>query len=149
MISAELEQQIRDIINDLDYELWACEYLPQGRHSLLRIYIDRPDGITIEDCEIVSRAVSAFLDVEDPIKGNYSLEVSSPGIPRPLFTLEHFRNYLHRPVMIKLIKPINKSRKIAGEIYAIQEDGNIVIRAGEELQEVPLSLIVKANLTDE
>ncbi len=149
MISAELEQQIRDIVYDLDYELWACEYLAQGRHSLLRIYIDRSDGIAIEDCEAVSRAISAFLDVEDPIKGNYSLEVSSPGIPRPLFTLEHFRKYLHRPVMIKLIKPINKSRKIAGEIYAVQEDGNIVIRAGEELQEVPFSLIVKANLTDE
>jgi ribosome maturation factor RimP len=85
MIKDELEHLLAPTINDMGYELWGCEYLPQGKHSLLRIYIDKTDGISIDDCQEVSHQISALLDVEDPIPGNYSLEVSSPGIPRPLF----------------------------------------------------------------
>ncbi|MCC5791988.1 MAG: ribosome maturation factor RimP [Legionellaceae bacterium] len=149
MISADIEQQIRNIVNDLGYELWACEYLPQGKHSLLRIYIDKADGIQIGDCEVVSRELSAFLDVEEPIKGNYSLEVSSPGIPRPLFSVEHFRHYVTQTVALKLIKPIDNSRKIMGKIVEVQEDNTITLQVGEQRLQVPFSLIVKANLTGE
>ncbi|HAV0011531.1 TPA: ribosome maturation factor RimP, partial [Legionella pneumophila] len=80
MINDDLIVLLEPIIKNMGYELWGCEYLSQGKHSLLRIYIDKPDGIGIDDCQEVSKQVSAMLDVEDPIPGHYSLEISSPGI---------------------------------------------------------------------
>ena len=77
-------------IQVLGLDLWGVELLQQGKYSLLRIYIEREEGVTIEDCEKVSRQVSALLDVEDPIAGEYTLEVSSPGMDRPLFSIEHY-----------------------------------------------------------
>ena len=149
MVSAEIEQQIQHIVNDTGFELWACEYLAQGKHSVLRVYIDKPEGIRIEDCEAVSRELSSYLDVEEPIKGNYTLEVSSPGVPRPLFTTDHFRRYIHQTVSLKLIKPIDNSRKITGEIINVQDDNSIRLQTGDSVRDVPFSLIVKANLTGE
>lgn len=148
MIQSEIEEMLRPLINDLGYELWGCEYLPQGRDSLLRIYIDREDGIGIDDCERVSRQVSAHLDVEDPISGNYSLEISSPGIPRPLFHKEQYRRYLGQEVQVKLFKPINGSRKLSGAILSANDDV-LMLKVGEEQLEVQFSQIVKANLIGE
>src|SRR5690554_8020762 len=76
------------VVEALGYRCWGIEFLSQGRHSLLRVYIDHPDGVSVEACATVSRQASAVLDVEDPISGDYTLEVSSPGVERPLFTLE-------------------------------------------------------------
>ena len=149
MISAEVEQQIRGIVEDQDYILWACEYIPQGKHSMLRIYIDKQEGIGISDCESVSRSISAWLDVEEPVKGNYLLEVSSPGIPRPLFTVEHYKQYLHHIVDLKLIKPVVNRKKLSGEIIAVKGDDIIVLRVENEEHDIPFSLIVKASLNGE
>lgn len=149
MALEDFEKPIEIIVTDLGYKLWACEYLPQGKHSLLRIYIDKPDGIVIEDCTKVSREISAFLDVEEPIKGNYSLEVSSPGIPRPLFTLEHYKQYVQHKLEAKLMKPINNSRKLSGLIENVNENGEITIQTDNDTLVVPFSLIVKAYLIDE
>lgn len=111
MIKNDIESLLYPIVSELGYQLWACEYLPQGKHSLLRVYIDRPEGIGLSDCELVSKQVSALLDVEDPIPGNYSLEVSSPGIPRPLFHKEHYLMYVGHEVYVKLRKAIDGKRK--------------------------------------
>lgn len=81
--NARLEQMIRPAVDALGFELVGIEQLSQGRHSMLRIYIDHADGITVDHCAEVSRQVSAVLDVEDPIHGEYTLEVSSPGLERP------------------------------------------------------------------
>lgn len=148
MIKTDIQQLLQPIVAELGYELWGCEYLAQGKHSLLRIYIDKENGIGITDCEIVSRQVSALLDVEDPIQGNYSLEVSSPGIPRPLFYKEHYQLYLGSNVQIKLYKPLNGSRKINGIIQSVDEN-ILTVKNDEQEHKIEFSQIVKANLIGE
>ena len=85
---------IRQVVESLNYELVGVELLQrQKAGSLLRVYIDQPDGITVDDCTEVSHRVSGILDVEDPIKGAYHLEISSPGLDRPLFEEQHFDRF--------------------------------------------------------
>jgi ribosome maturation factor RimP len=84
MIKTALRDQFVSIVESMGYEFVDCEFHSAGRHSALRIYINSPKGITLTDCSEVSKQVSAILDVEDPIPGHYSLEVSSPGLDRPL-----------------------------------------------------------------
>lgn len=146
MIQDEVEQLLKPSIEEMGYTLWGCEYLAQGIHSLLRVYIDKTEGIGIEDCERVSRQVSALLDVEEPISGQYSLEVSSPGIPRPLFHGWQYAHYVGQNVQIKLFKPVAGVRKFSGIILSATEDA-IILDLGNEQREFIFSNIVKANLT--
>lgn len=146
MMQDELEQLLSPTISDMGFELWGCEYLSQGKHSLLRIYIDKTDGIGIEDCQEVSKQVSALLDVEDPIPGNYSLEISSPGIPRPLFYIWQYQRYIGYSVQMKTYKPVNGKRKLLGTIVSASES-TLVLDINNEHQELLFSNIVKANLT--
>jgi ribosome maturation factor RimP len=146
MMQNELEELLAPTIHDMGYELWGCEYLAQGKHSLLRIYIDKADGIGIEHCQEVSHQVGALLDVEDPITGNYSLEVSSPGIPRPLFKGWQYQRYIGQSVEIKTFKPVNSKRKLLGTIVSVSE-GSVVLNINGEDHELLFSNIVKAYLT--
>ncbi|WP_115703612.1 ribosome maturation factor RimP [Legionella sainthelensi] len=146
MIQDELEHLLAPSIADMGYELWGCEYLSQGKHSLLRIYIDKSEGITLDDCEAVSHQVSALLDVEDPIHGNYSLEVSSPGIPRPLFKSWQYQRYLGQEIQVKTFKPLGGKRKLIGTLVSASET-SIVLNLGNEDHELLFSNIVKASLT--
>jgi len=109
-------------IQALGLDLWGVELLQQGKYSLLRIYIEREEGVTIEDCEKVSRQVSALLDVEDPIAGEYTLEVSSPGMDRPLFSIEHYSQYVGSEVDLKLRRPLGGRRKFKGQIIKVSGD---------------------------
>jgi ribosome maturation factor RimP len=145
MIQEDLVQLLSPIIADLGYDFWGCEYLSQGKHSLLRIYIDKQTGIGVEDCERVSKQVSAILDVEDPIPGNYSLEISSPGIPRPLFYGWQYDLYKGSIVQLKLYKPVTNTRKLSGVILSVTAE-TVVLEIGHEHQEIQFSNIVKANL---
>ena len=111
-------------IQALGLDLWGVELLQQGKYSLLRIYIEREEGVTIEDCEKVSRQVGALLDVEDPIAGEYTLEVSSPGMDRPLFSIGHYSKYVGSEVDLKLRRPTDGRRKFKGQI--IKVSGGIV-----------------------
>jgi ribosome maturation factor RimP len=148
MIQAEIENLLRPCITSMGYEFWGCQYLSPGRHALLRVFIDRPTGIGIEDCEKVSRQISAVMDVEDPIAGQYSLEVSSPGIPRPLFYSEQYQRYVGESVEIKLSKPIAKQRKFTGKIVSADEQNLVLDLGGEVGQQVfSFNAIVKAHLT--
>ena len=94
---AKIADKVLSILNPsvhaLGYELLGVEYVPSGKHSVLRLYIDSEKGIGVDDCEVVSRQVSAIMDVEDPISGQYNLEVSSPGIERPLFSVSHYMRF--------------------------------------------------------
>ncbi|MDH5182372.1 MAG: ribosome maturation factor RimP [Gammaproteobacteria bacterium] len=123
--SDRLWSLIEPAVEGLGYELVGIEHLPQGRHSVLRIYIDHENGILVEDCVSVSHQVSGLLDVEDPVKGNYSLEVSSPGTDRPLFNLKQFLRFTGEQVQLKLNSPINGRRKLTGIIK--QVDGDTVV----------------------
>jgi ribosome maturation factor RimP len=114
-----LMQLVAPAIAALGYECLGLEYSPRRGSSLLRIYIDRPEGISVEDCETVSREVEALLDVNDPIAGQYTLEVSSPGLDRPLFKPEQFARFLGETVVVTLVAPLAGRRKLQGPIRAV------------------------------
>jgi len=118
---ALVTELIDTTIQALGLQLWGVELLQQGRYSLLRIYIEREEGVTIDDCEKVSRQVSALLDVEDPIAGEYTLEVSSPGVDRPLFSIEQYEQYVGSEVNLKLRQPLDGRRKFKGQIIKVSE----------------------------
>ncbi len=148
MIQQEIEQLIEPLLNELGYVLWGSEFRTFGRNALFRLYIDKPNGIGIEDCERVSRQVSALLDVEDPIGARYTLEVSSPGLPRPLFKSKQYQAYLGQEVSLKLGILMNGTRKIIGSIESVTED-HLTIKSGEQALTVPFASILKAHLTAE
>ena len=133
----------------MGYELWGVEHLKQGRHSLLRIYIDKVDGITLSDCEIVSRQVTGVLDVEDPIQGTYNLEVSSPGLDRLIFTLSQFARFTGMQVKLTLAAKLDGRRKLSGKIGGIEENSLILLEQdGKELK-VPADSMDNARLVPE
>jgi ribosome maturation factor RimP len=129
----------------LGYELLGIELNQNGHGSILRIYIDKEDGIVVDDCVLVSQQLSGLLDVEDPIKGNYDLEVSSPGLDRPLFTLEQFKKYVGETVKLKLYEKLDGRKRFVGVLKAI-EDENIIISCDEEEYTVPFRLLERARL---
>lgn len=132
-------------IQALGLDLWGVELLQQGKYSLLRIYIEREEGVTIEDCEKVSRQVSALMDVEDPIAGEYTLEVSSPGMDRPLFSIEHYSQYVGSEVDLKLRRPLDGRRKFKGQIIKVSGDIVGLLVEGSEY-DLEFSDIEKASI---
>jgi ribosome maturation factor RimP len=133
-------------VQAMGYELLGCEYLARGAASILRVYIDSPQGITLEDCEKVSRQVSALLDVENPIPNEYHLEVSSPGIDRPLFTLAQYQRYVGQAVKIRLNVPMNGQRNFSGIIQEVTEK-SVLIADAENVFTLPFNHIQKGHLT--
>ena len=147
-MSSKLEQLqalLAPVVEALGYQCWGVEFISQGKHSLLRVYIDHADGILIEDCEKVSRQVSAVLDVEDPVSGEYTLEVSSPGMDRPLFTLEQFAAHAGEQVKIRLRSPYEGRRNFQGLLRGV-EDQDIVVQVDQHEYLLPIDSIDKANI---
>jgi len=141
----EIERLVSPVIVALDCELWGIETLRQGRSTLLRIYIDREQGVTIEDCEAVSRRVSQILEVEAPISGQYTLEVSSPGMDRMLFRLEHYAQYAGEMVEIRLTQPFEGRRKLSGTLTGVDGD-EVLVQVGDEEFVLPLEWIQRARI---
>ena len=146
--SSRLEALLEPVVTGLGYELVGVEYLSQGKHSVLRLFIDQPEGISVDDCEAVSRQVSALLDVEDPIRGEYNLEVSSPGLDRPLFKAEHYQRFVGHGVRVRLKGPVEGRRKFSGTLQGVEDDTVVVMVDGETYR-LPLNMIDKANLIPE
>lgn len=142
---ALVTELIDTTIQVLGLDLWGVELLQQGKYSLLRIYIEREEGVTIEDCEKVSRQVSALMDVEDPIAGEYTLEVSSPGMDRPLFCIEHYSQYVGIEVDLKLRQPLDGRRKFKGQIIKVSGDVVGLLVEGSEY-DLEFSDIEKASI---
>lgn len=142
-----LQERIKTLLCSMGYELVGCELFPQGRQMVFRVYIDSPKGVTLDDCSQVSHQISAMMDVEDPIQGRYNLEVSSPGIDRPLFEIEHYRKYIGKRVKIRLQSSINQRRQYKGVLQRIEGE-DIYLLVDELANEVklPFSAIEKANL---
>ncbi|MDO3386738.1 ribosome maturation factor RimP [Gilvimarinus sp. SDUM040013] len=132
-------------VEALECELWGVEYITGGPQKILRVYIDTDEGVSLEDCEKVSRQLSALMDVEDPIAGEYTLEVSSPGMDRPLFTLEQFRRFIGHVAAVKLRIAFDGRRKFKGSINAI-EDSDVVLVVDNEEYLLPIESIEKANI---
>ena len=131
---ASLEERLTEMltpsVEDLGYELVGIEYIRAGKHSTLRVYIDQEAGILVDDCAAVSKQVSAIMDVEDPITNEYTLEVSSPGLERPLFSAVHYQTFIGEEVKVQLRMPIQNRRRwkgiissVEGEIICINVDG--------------------------
>ena len=133
------------VVNGLGYELWGIEYLPQGKHSVLRVYIETEQGILIDDCEKVSRQLSTVLDVEEPIHGHYVLEVSSPGLDRPLFNAKQYQRYLGQRIQIRVRRPIDGRRRFVGTLQAASDEELTLDVEGTELR-VALAEVDKGHL---
>jgi len=146
--TTELGNLLEPAINALGFRLWGIEYIPQGRHSLLRVYLDKEGGVDIEDCALASRQISSILDVEDPISGEYTLEVSSPGLDRTLFSLDQFNEYLGWHVTLRLTEIFDGRRKFTGQLKAIVDD-EVVIIIGDEEYTIPYELVEKASLVSQ
>lgn len=140
-----LVKLIEPIVEGLGYECVGIEYNPHPKHGMLRVYIDSENGILLEDCTKVSHQLSGVLDVEDPIQGEYQLEISSPGEDRPFFKLSQFEKYIGKNVSVHLFKPIEKRRKITGLIQAVEGD-DVVLQEGERTIRVPFQAMSKARL---
>lgn len=147
----EIENLIAPVIETLGYELWGIDFFGSMRPALLRIYIDRQDGnISLDDCTRVSREISAILDVEDLITGSYRLEVSSPGLERSLFKIEHFQRFIGEGIQIRLFTPENGRRKFSGVIKEVKDHVVIIVaneNGTERIYELPFEKIEKANLS--
>jgi len=141
----KVAQLVSPTVEALGLQLWGIEHTSQGKYSVLRIYIERDIGVTIEDCEQVSRQVSAILDVEDPIAGEYTLEVSSPGTDRLLFTVEQFQHYCGEEVDIRLRSPVDGRRKFRGMLQGVV-NRVVQIEVEGSFLELPYEEIEKANI---
>ena len=120
-MSQRLYDLLEPVVNDLGYELWHLEHI-SGRNGVIRLYIDSAEGIVVEDCETVSHEVGAVLDVADPGSANYQLEVSSPGLDRPLAHAAHFERFVGERARVNMFAPVDGQRKFRGVILAVNGD---------------------------
>ncbi|EPJ46784.1 MAG: yhbC-like protein [Osedax symbiont Rs1] len=141
----QLQEMLEPVAESMGFELWGIEYISQGKDSILRIFIDGENGVSVDDCALMSHHASGILDVEDTISGKYSLEVSSPGLDRLLFKLEHYQAYIGQVIKIKLRMPFDGRRNFKGQLKSIEDD-DIVIQVDNEEFLLPLDYIDKAQV---
>ena len=144
-LEQNLQEMLQGAVEDLGCELWGIECQRAGRFMTVRLFIDKEGGVTVDDCADVSRQASAILDVEDPIADKYNLEVSSPGLDRPLFTLQQFERYIGQDIIVHLRIPVMERRKWQGKLERIENDMVILIVDGQE-QVLVFGNIQKANV---
>ena len=142
-IESKVTKCLEDIIVNLGYELYDVKYEKEGKDYYLRIIIDKPEGIDINDCETVSNAINDILDKEDYIKEQYFLEVSSPGIGRILRKEKHFLDQIGKEVLIKLYKPINNKKELVGILNEYNKN-EIIIKQENETINIDLKNIALA-----
>ena len=141
----QIQQLLEPTVEAMGYELWGIEYLSQGRHSVLRLFIDAENGITVDDCAAVSEQVGSVLDVEDPITGEYTLEVSSPGMDRLLFKLEQYPAYVGEIVDLRLRSAFEGRRKFRGILKGIEGE-DVVVQVDNHEYLLPHGAIEKARV---
>lgn len=146
---SQLEKRLTEMlvspVEALGFELVGVEFVRAGKHSILRVYIDKETGIDVDDCADVSHQVSAVLDVEDPITTEYNLEVSSPGMDRPLFKPAHYESIIGETVSVKLRMPIDGRRNFKGTLQSC-ENGVISVKVDNDTFELAVENIEKGNL---
>lgn len=140
-----LEQILEPVVVGLGYELILLEYSPSPKNAMLRLFIDAPNGITLDDCERVSKEVSGALDVEDPIRSAYRLEVSSPGMDRPLVKPAHFERFMGHQARVQLLAPKHGRRRFIGVIRGVDQN-EIKLETAEGVFDLALSDIERARL---
>lgn len=146
---SELTSIVRKAVEAVGYELVGVEFLARAKAGhLLRVYIDSDQGVGLGDCEKVSHQVSGVLDVEDPIRGQYALEVSSPGLDRPLFELAHFERFVGQLARVKLHTALNGRSNFKGVIQAVT-GGDVVMQVEGQSVRLPFAQIASARLVPE
>lgn len=144
----QLESLFEGTLNAMGYELVGVLYRPSRNEGLVRVYIDSESGVTVDDCAAVSHQVSGILDVEDPIPGRYRLEVSSPGVERPLLREHHFRTFAGSTVRIRLRHRWEERRSITGRLLGIEE-ARVLVEEQDTVHRIPLDVIDRANLVSD
>ena len=144
----QLDALIQPVVEGLGCELWGIERSSNGRFSEIKVYIDADEGVGIEDCARVSRQVSSLLDVEGLLKDDYTLEVSSPGMDRRLFSLDQYKAYAGSTIKIQLRRPYDGRSKYSGQLKGIEGDEVILDFDDVEIL-FPYEVIAKANVVPE
>src|SRR5690606_9448952 len=144
-IEQELMELLEPAVAAMGCELIGIIYRGSPKNALLRLYIDKPGGVDLDDCTRVSHHVSGVLDVEDPISTQYTLEVSSPGLDRPIFKVGDYERFAGEKVKLRLLAPLEGRRRLAGVLRGVRGDEVVIEDNGIEIN-VPLSQIDKANL---
>ena len=144
-LEQKLQEMLQSAVEDLGCEFWGIECQRAGRFMTVRLFIDKEGGVGVDDCADVSRQVSAILDVEDPIADKYNLEVSSPGLDRPLFTLAPYTRYIGQEIVVHLRIPVADRRKWQGELAKIEND-MITLIVDKQEQVLAFGNIQKANV---
>ncbi len=142
--TTKLHSFVESAVTAVGCELVVCELSMPGKRSLLRVLIDKEGGVTADDCAKASRQIASVLDVEDPITGAYDLEVSSPGLDRPLYTKEHYQRFTGQSIKIRLRMPQENQRQFTGVLSAVVDD-KIALETKEGPRLFALSEIEKAN----
>lgn len=140
-----LIDMLEPVVTGMEYDFWGLEFIAQGKHSVLRVFIDSEKGIDVDDCAAVSRQLSSVLDVEDPIASEYSLEVSSPGMDRPLFNLEQYQKFTGHQVQLRLRVPFDDRRKFTGLLKGVEDD-EVIVEVDNAEYLLPIETIDKANI---
>ena len=149
MADSEIANRVRTIIHPIvsneGMEVVDVEYRRESGGWVLRVILDKEGGVTLDDCTRVSQELGRSMDVEDIIQTPYTLEVSSPGLTRPLKTEKDFMKYLHRLVKVKTFDPIQNRRQFKGKLLGVSENG-VEIEVDGGIFHIPLSNVAKANL---
>jgi len=140
-----LNELLAPVVESMGYTFWGLEYLSQGKDTVLRVFIDHENGINVDDCASVSRQISSVMDVEDPITQIYNLEVSSPGMDRPIFTLEQYTSLAGNIIDVRLRMAFDGRRKFKGQLIGVEQE-DIVLRVDDNEYLLPIELIEKANV---
>lgn len=145
MLREQLAELLEPVVSGLGYELWELEYGRRPGGDLLRLYIDAPGGISLDDCERVSRVVSEVLDAADPISGEYTLEVSSPGLDRVLRTQQHFERFAGARVKLEMSQPVDGRKRFTGRLTDVSE-GEITLEVDGAAVRLSIAGIHKARV---
>ena len=145
----DLSELFEPVVDSMGYELVGVEFVGGGGYGTLRVYIDRDEGVSVDDCAAISHQISGILDVEEPIKQAYDLEISSPGIDRPLFKLADYERFAGRTAKIKLAVALDGRKNFRGELRGVADSKRVVIEVDGEAFELPYADIARANLVGE
>ena len=145
----DLAALFEPVVESMGYELVGIEFQQGGSHGTLRVYIDRENGVSLDDCAAISHQISGILDVEEPIRQAYDLEISSPGLDRPLFKRDDYLRFDGHTAKIKLVVGLAGRRNFRGQLLGLTEGGDIRIEVDGEEFELPYADIARANLVGE
>jgi ribosome maturation factor RimP len=145
----DLTALFEPVIQSMGYQLVGIEFQGSTQHGTLRVYIDHENGIGVDDCVAISHQISGILDVEEPIQQAYDLEVSSPGINRPLFKAQDYEQFIGHSAKIKMAVALEGRKNFKGMLQGVTDSKTVQIMVDNESYELPISDIATANLVDE